>query len=137
MLALGAAVPAQTPNRAASLPPAVLKAFEQAYPGASIAAASQQRDGDRVLYRVETVDKGRRRTALYERSGRLVERGDEVGQGELPPPVTAAWRSHPRAVSVTAVKITRGTVVEYHLTLRGTRKTAMVVTPDGTVLSFK
>jgi hypothetical protein len=27
--------------------------------------------------------------------------------------------------------------VEYRLTLRGTRKTAMVAKPDGTVVSFK
>jgi len=33
--------------------------------------------------------------------------------------------------------VTRGTTVEYHLTLKGSRKTAMVVKPDGTVLSFK
>jgi hypothetical protein len=33
--------------------------------------------------------------------------------------------------------VTRGGAVEYQLTLKGTRKTAMVVKPDGTVLSFK
>jgi hypothetical protein len=128
---------AQTAGGAASLPPPVLKAFQQAYPGATISAISQQREQGRTLHRVEAMDRGRRRAALYEAGGRLVETSEEVRENELPRPVTAAWRSHPRATSVTALKVTRGAAVEFHLTLRGTRKTAMVVTPDGTVLSFK
>ena len=46
-------------------------------------------------------------------------------------------RSHPRAIYVSGFKVTRGGSVEYRLTVRGTRKTAMVAKPDGTVVSFK
>jgi hypothetical protein len=35
------------------------------------------------------------------------------------------------------MKFTRGKDVRYELTLRGSRKTAMVARPDGTVVSFK
>jgi hypothetical protein len=35
------------------------------------------------------------------------------------------------------LKVTRGGSVEYRLTVRGTRKTAMIAKPDGTVVSFK
>jgi hypothetical protein len=45
--------------------------------------------------------------------------------------------SHPRAIYVSGFKVTRGSNVEYRLTVRGTRKTAMVAKPDGTVVSFK
>jgi hypothetical protein len=38
---------------------------------------------------------------------------------------------------VSGFKVTRGSTVEYRLTVRGTRKTAMVAKPDGTVVSFK
>jgi hypothetical protein len=65
------------------------------------------------------------------------ERREGVLEKDLPKPVAAAMRSHPRAIFVSASKVTRGGAVEYQLTLKGTRKTAMVVKPDGTVVSFK
>jgi hypothetical protein len=65
------------------------------------------------------------------------ERREAVLEKDLPKPVAAAMRSHPRAIFVSGAKVTRGGAVEYQLTLKGTRKTAMVVKPDGTVLSFK
>ena len=65
------------------------------------------------------------------------EQRETVTEKQLPKPVSDAFHSHRRAIFVSAVKVTRGTTVEYHLTLKGSRKTAMVVKPDGTVLSFK
>lgn len=65
------------------------------------------------------------------------ERREAVTEKQLPKPVSDAFHSHRRAIFVSALKVTRGTSVEYHLTLKGSRKTAMVVKPDGTVLSFK
>ena len=65
------------------------------------------------------------------------ERRETVTEQQLPKPVSDAFHSHRRAIFVSAAKVTRGASVEYHLTLKGSRKTAMVVKPDGTVLSFK
>jgi hypothetical protein len=65
------------------------------------------------------------------------ERREAVLEKDLPKPVAAAMRSHPRAIFVNATRVTRGPAVEYQLTLKGTRKTAMIVKPDGTVISFK
>ena len=66
------------------------------------------------------------------------ERLDDVKEKDLPKAVADAMHSHRRAVFVSAVKVTRdGAVAEYRLTLKGSRKTALVVKPDGTVLSFK
>lgn len=65
------------------------------------------------------------------------ERRETVTEKQLPKPVSDAFHSHRRAIFVSAVKVTRGTSVEYHLALKGSRKTAMVVKPDGTVVSFK
>jgi hypothetical protein len=45
--------------------------------------------------------------------------------------------SHPRAIYGSGWKVTRGGSVEYHLTVKGSRKTAMIARPDGTVVSFK
>jgi hypothetical protein len=65
------------------------------------------------------------------------ERKETVLEKDLPKPVAEAMHSHRRAVFVSGEKVTNGTNVEYRLTLSGSRKTAMVVKPDGTVVSFK
>jgi uncharacterized protein (DUF2267 family) len=137
VMAAGAMVSAQTPAAPAAIPPAVLKAFQQAYPGATISASSQERSAERTVFRVESVDKGKRRTVRYQASGAVIEVAEQVTEQELPAPVLAAMRSHPRAIYGSGLKVTRGGSVEYHLTLRGTRKTAMLAKPDGTVVSFK
>ena len=146
MLALASAIvlssglqsSAQSPaTPAASLPPAVQKAFHQAYPGATITSASPARDQDRSAFRIESDDKGRRRIVLYEPGGAVIEVADQVDEKDLPPPVIAELREHPRATYVAGLKVARGGSVEYRLTLRGSRKTALVVKPDGTVVSFK
>ena len=86
---------------------------------------------------VESVEKGRRRVVRYDERGALLEVGEQVDEKDLPPPVAGAMHSHRRAIFVTALKFTRGKDVRYELTLRGSRKTAMVVKPDGTVVSFE
>jgi hypothetical protein len=125
------------PNGAASPPPAVKKAFEQSYPGAMISSVTQTRDGKQTIFRVESTDKGRRRVLLYEAGGRAVEVSEEVTEKDLPKPVADAMHSHPRAIYGSGWKVTRGGSVEYRLAVKGTRKTAMIARPDGTVLSFK
>jgi hypothetical protein len=126
---------AQAP--AATLPPAVKLAFEKAYPGATISSATQERDGSRAAFRVHSAQNGKRRSVLYDANGAVIEVAEQVEEKELPPPVAAAMHSHPRAIYVSGFKVTRGGSVEYRLTVRGTRKTAMVAKPDGTVVSFK
>ena len=135
---IASAVFAQAPaSPTPQLPPAVLRAFQQAYPSASISSSASARDRDRAVFRIESVDKGRLRTVLYDTSGALIEVAEHLEEKDLPRPVADAMHSHPRAIYVSGLKVTRGPDVEYRLTLRGTRKTAMVTKPDGTVVSFK
>jgi hypothetical protein len=65
------------------------------------------------------------------------ERSEPVLEKDLPRPVLDAIRAHRRAIFVSATKVSRKSGVEYHITVRGSRKTAMVARADGTVLSFK
>jgi hypothetical protein len=66
------------------------------------------------------------------------ERLEPVAEKDLPKAVADAMHSHRRAVFVSAVKVIKdGAVVEYRLTVKGSRKTAMVAKPDGTVVNFK
>ena len=137
VMVVAVAAVAQTANGAASLPPAVTKAFEQAYPGATISSAAQTRENNQTAFRVDSSDKGRRRVVIYDANGKALEIAEDVQEKELPKPVADAMHSHPRAIYVSGLRVTRGGNVEYRLTVRGTRKTAMVAKPDGTVLSFK
>jgi hypothetical protein len=132
-----ALVLALTAIAAAQAPPAVTKAFQQAYPGATVSATAEQREGNRTLFRVEGVHNGKRRIVLYDATGGVIEVAEPVDEKDLPAPVAAAMHSHPRAIYGSGLKVTRGGSVEYRLTVRGTRTTAMVAKPDGTVISFK
>ena len=87
--------------------------------------------------RVETTEKGRKKVVVYDANGAVLEMSEQVDEKNLPKPVLDAIRSHRRAIFVNAMKVTRKGDVEYQITVRGSRKTAMVVKPDGTVVSFK
>ena len=137
VLSLATMLSAQAPAGVTTMPVAVKSAFEKAYPGATISAATQERESNRALFRVDGLHHGKRRIVLYDASGSVVETAEYVEEKELPSPVAAAMHSHPRAIYVSGVKVTRSGSVEYRLTVRGTRKTAMVAKPDGTVVSFK
>ncbi len=136
-IALSTTTMAQAPVSQAIVPPAVKKAFDQSYPGATISAAAHARDGSQPAFRIDSMDKGRRRVLLYTASGKVIEIAEYVQEKELPKPVADALRSHRRAIFVSGMKVTRGGAVEYRLTARGSRKTSMIVKPDGTVLSWK
>jgi hypothetical protein len=136
-LILTAALLAQAPASGTPLPAAVKSAFDKAYPGATISSVTQERDNNRPVFRVGGVQSGKRRIVLYDANAAAIEVAEQVEEKELPQPVAAAMHSHPRAIYVSGMKVTRGSSVEYRLTVRGTRKTAMVAKPDGTVISFK
>ena len=129
---------AQAPaNAALSLPPAILKAFQQAYPGATISTTSAARDAGRNVFRVDSVDRGRRRVVLYDPGGTAVEIREQVEERDLPKPVADAMHKHPRAIYGSGLKVTRSKSVHYELTVRGTRRKLMIAKPDGTVVSFE
>jgi len=87
--------------------------------------------------RVETTEKGRKKVVVYDAAGAVLETSEQVEEKELPKPVLDAIHAHRRAIFVTAMKVTRKAGVEYQITVRGSRKTAMVAKADGTVLSFQ
>ena len=65
------------------------------------------------------------------------EKVESVEEKDLPKPVANAIHAHPKAIFVSARKVTNGTDVRYEITVRGSRKTHMVAKADGTVLSFQ
>jgi hypothetical protein len=87
--------------------------------------------------RVETIEKGRKTVVIYDATGAVIETSEQVAEKDLPKPVLDAVHSHRRAIFVSALRVTRKSGVEYQITVRGSRKTAMVAKADGTVLSFR
>jgi hypothetical protein len=141
LCAMASVVAAQVPEAprgaARDLPSTVLKAFENSYPNATISNASQERQDGKIAFRIDCQEKGRRRVLVYDLKGSILEAAEQVDEADLPKPVAAAVRSHPKASYVKGMKVTRGVNIHYELTLRGTRKTTMIVKPDGSVVSFK
>ena len=107
-----------------------------AFVGLTFATVTAQTSSPKAK-RVETMENGRKKVVLYDTSGAVLETSEQVEEKDLPKPVLGAIRSHRRAVFVSATKVTRKGGVEYQITVRGSRRTAMVAKPDGTVLSFK
>ena len=107
-----------------------------AFVGLTFASAAAQTSATNQK-RVETVEQGRKKVVLYDASGAMLEMSEQVEEKDLPKPVLAAIRSHRRAIFVSAMKVTRKSGVEYQITVRGSRRTAMIANADGTVLSFK
>ena len=137
MLILSASLFAQQSVGGPPLPAPVKRAFDKAYPGATISAVTQERENNRTLFRVDCRHQGKRRIVLFDAGGAVIELAEPVEEKELPQPVVAAIRAHPRAIYVSGLKVTRGGSVEYRLTVRGSRRTAMVARPDGTVVTFE
>jgi hypothetical protein len=138
LLVMNAAFGQTAPGGTAAVPASVLKAFQQAYPGATIARVAQERDRGRAVIRIDGVAKGGRDLRLlYDPSGALVQVTEQITEREVPAPVLAAMRAHRRAIFVEAARVRRGRTVEYHLTVRGSRRTKMVAQEDGTVISFQ
>jgi hypothetical protein len=136
-LVVSAQVPSTPSGAARDLPSTVLKAFEKSYPTATISTASQERQDGRIAFRLGCLDKGRRRVLVYDLNGAIVEAAEQVNEADLPQPVAAAVHAQRKASYVKGMKVTHGLSVYYELTLRGTRKTTMIVRPDGAVVSFK
>ena len=107
-----------------------------AFVGLTLASAAAQTSSTNQK-RVETTEKGRKKVVLYDASGALLEMSEQVEEKDLPKPVLDAIRSHRRAIFVSAMKVTRKGGVEYQITVRGSRRTAMIAKADGTVVSFK
>jgi hypothetical protein len=140
-LLIAVSVSAQVPNApqgpARDLPTPVLAAFQKSYPMATIHGVSTERDGNSLAFRVDATDKGLRRVLLYSLTGSVIESSEQVNEKDLPKPVLDAMHSQKKVAFVKGMKVTRSITTYYELTLRGTRKTTMVVKPDGTVVDSK
>ena len=115
------------------VPPAVLAAFEKAYPHAKIRGMSTEVENGKTYFEIESVDGTQARDVLYLADGTVAEVEEVVAAGTLPEAVkTAVGKEFARAKIVKAERTLKGTVISYevHVSL-GSKKGSIVVDPSG------
>lgn len=110
------------------VPAAVLAAFAEAYPKATVKGYSQEVDKGQTVYEIECVEGKTRRDVTYSADGKLVLLEESVDTSELPPGVKAALdKKFPGAKILRAERVTKGKVVGYEFRVQHMGKTAEVV----------
>jgi hypothetical protein len=118
------------------LPPAVLAAFEKAYPHAKVRGTSTEVEKGTTFFEIESLDGTQARDILYLADGTIAEIEEVVAASELPAPVkTAVGEEFAKAKIAKAERTTKGTEIsfEVHVSL-GSKRGSIVVDPSGKVI---
>jgi hypothetical protein len=118
------------------VPPAVLAAFEKAYPHAKIRRTSTEVENGKTCFEIESLDGTQARDLLYLADGTVAEIEEVVAASQLPAPVKAAvGKEFAKAKIAKAERTTKGTEISYevHVSL-GSKKGSIVLDPTGKVL---
>lgn len=129
------AKPAQAAKPAgpeAKLPTAILKAFQQSYPNATIKGSAKETENGKTVWEVESIENNLTRDLIYNPDGTVVEIEEQVTIDSLPAAVSAAVKTqYPKATITKAEKMTIGATIQYELTLKGAPKGSIELTPEG------
>lgn len=118
------------------LPPAVLAAFEKAYPKAVIKGASKETEKGVTYYEVESVDGKMSRDLLYTAEGKAVEIEEAVAPGALPAAVLKALdKAYPGCKIVKAEDLVKDGQKLFELQIQAGGKTKSVtIDPGGKII---
>ncbi|MDQ2936425.1 MAG: PepSY-like domain-containing protein [Acidobacteriota bacterium] len=105
------------------VPPAVIAAFNSAYPQATVRGYAREKENGKTYYEVESMDGQTTRDILYNPDGTVAEIEEGIPVGDLPADARAAMAAkYPNAVITKAEKITRGDITEYEAHGRSGKK---------------
>jgi hypothetical protein len=118
------------------LPPAVLAAFEKAYPGAVIKGLSKEAEKGTIVFEIESIDGKIHRDIAYASDGTALEIEEAIAESALPEAVaTAVHKEFPTGKILKAEKTTKGAVTTFELVIAtGKKKVEVVFAPDGKIL---
>jgi hypothetical protein len=137
LLAFICSIPATTGDKKITkkdVPPAVLKAFEQAYSHATVKGYAMEKEHGTTYYELETIDGKTRRDLLYTEDGKIAEIEETITMKDLPAAVAKAFaKESPKAQASKIEKVARGEKVMYEFSM-GKGKSALVIDPAGTVV---
>jgi len=124
---------------AKQVPAAVIAAFKNSYPNATIRGYAQEKENGKVFYEIESFDGTTHRDVLYNADGTVAEIEESIAATDLPAAAQEAFRQkYPKAVISLAEKTTAGDKVTYEVAARqGKRRISMESDANGKVLSSK
>ena len=118
------------------VPSAVLTAFRNTYPKATLRGYAKEIEEGKTYFEIESTNGSLSVDALYQGDGTLAELEEQVVPADLPAVVKeAAKAKHPDAKIAKAEKTTRGDAITYELRLTS-RKTSIsiVINQNGDVI---
>lgn len=122
----------------AQVPPAVVQAFQKAYPNVKEAKYEEKAIDGKTSYEVEFKDQGMELEAVYGADGSLVETEEKIKTADLPEAAAqAVKKAHPGATLKEAEKITKpdGTAGGYEVEVKDGKKTLELrLDPGGSIL---
>jgi hypothetical protein len=115
------------------LPPAVLKAFEKAYPKAVINGVAKETDSTTDVYEIESTNNGARRTLIYLADGTLREIEAEIAPAGLPEAARKTIANdYPNGKIQKVERVTKGSVTTFEaLVVSGKAYTELVFDSTG------
>lgn len=135
-LALTATASAQEqPVKAKDVPAPVLAAATKAFPKTKLKGWEKETKEGKTFYEVALVEGTAKRQAVFAADGPLVEIEEVIAVAGVPPAVRSAVKTkYSNAAIHAAEKITRGSEIEYEVSLKNAPKKEMVLAADGKIL---
>jgi hypothetical protein len=121
---------------AKDVPAAVIAAFKNSYPNATIRGYAQEKEHGQVFYEIESREGTVSRDVLYHADGTVAEIEESIAAADLPANAQQAIKQkYPRAVIRLAEKTTAGDKVGYEVSLRqGQKRMSMEFDASGKVV---
>jgi len=121
------------------VPAAVITAFKNSYPNATIRGYAREKENGKVFYEIESREGTITRDVLFNPNGTIAEVEESLASTDLPSEVQEAFRKqYPKAVITSAEKTTVGDKVTYEISARlGKKRISMEIDTSGKVLSNK
>jgi hypothetical protein len=102
-----------------AVPPAVLKAFEKAFPKATIKGCAKEVEKGKTSYEISSTEGGTRRDVLFYADGRLVVVEEAIPFGSVPQSVQqAVHKRYPGGEIMLAEKLMRDATVLYEFRIK-------------------
>lgn len=121
---------------AKDVPAAVIAAFKNSYPNATIRGYAQEKEHGKVFYEIESREGTLSRDVLYNADGTVAEIEESIAATDLPAIAQQAIKQkYPKAVIRLAEKTTAGDKVGYEVSLRqGQKRMSMEFDASGKVV---
>ena len=124
---------------AKQVPAAVISAFKNSYPNATIRGYAQEKEHGKTFYEIESNEGTTRRDILYNADGTVAETEESIAPKDMPADAQQAiHQKYPKAVISLAEKTTAGDKITYEVAARqAKRRISMEFDANGKVLSSK